>query len=294
MGSALTASADDYYEFSTFSGTGYEYDIACHGNTIYYGSGTSIYSIDVSVADLTKKDEPKLLSGGTTSNPNYQIRTFSNPKHITLGSVVNSGSVGEMYVDDSYIYRTYQTQVKKFNKNTGAYVSTVVTGGGDASYANYLSYGNGKWWSGNGRSVYSSTGGEWSYEFTWANMAGSHGDGMEFVNGFVFVSDMTSNHIAQWGYGDNPDTTAVESGWTEWNRFDYTEIGGSNKALEGMGFGALGHFWAGNGSTLYELGGGKIQGIIEDNNPVPEPATMFLFGLGLLGIACVNRKKTIR
>ncbi|MCF6245883.1 MAG: PEP-CTERM sorting domain-containing protein [Desulfobacula sp.] len=43
------------------------------------------------------------------------------------------------------------------------------------------------------------------------------------------------------------------------------------------------------GNYNFELSVMEITG--QDTNPVPEPATMFLFGLGLLGLAGVNRKK---
>ncbi len=291
---AGNALADDYYEFSVYDTPGYTgYDVACFGNDIYYGRGTSVFKTTVSVADVSLKDEPRFLADGVTPNPSYQIRTFTAPTSITLGSSVNGTGGGELYVDSTYIYRTSGNDVKQFNKSDGTYVATVVDATSGIGYANYLSYGGGKWWSGSGRDVFSFSAGDsaWTQEFTWSNMAGGHGDGMEYVNGFVFVSDMTSNFLAQWGQGDNPDTLEIETGWTEWNRFAYTEIGGTNKVLEGMGFGALGHFWGGAGTSIYELGGGEIQIIIDDPPEVPEPSTVLLMGVGLASLVGYSRKK---
>ncbi|MDX2506310.1 MAG: PEP-CTERM sorting domain-containing protein [Gammaproteobacteria bacterium] len=299
-GTSLAAS--DYYEFSTYGGAGYEYDVDSYGNTIYYGGGTAVYSVDVSIIDMSKKDEPRYLADGVTPNPNYQTRTFTNNHAITLtgGPNLKSASIGELWVDANYIYTSaLDNDIAAFDKSTGAYVSSMnyvtgLPGTGWGSGNTLLSYGDGQWWAANESSnVYSSSDGStWNYEFTWPSMNGGHGDGMEWVNGYVFVSDMTSNFIAQWGQGDNSATAAIETGWNEWNRFAYTEAGGTNKYVEGMGFGALGHFWAGSGSYIYELGGGEIQAYIEPGS-VPEPGMLLLFGSGLLGLLGLRRRRSV-
>ncbi len=102
----------------------------------------------------------------------------------------------------------------------------------------------------------------WVVEFAFPSLAGDHFDGMEVVVApttgiqYVYVSDMTSNYLGQYrrdGAG----------GWVQENLFQYND--GTGADVEGMGFGALNHFWIGNcgyGSggvhKLYEIGGGDL------------------------------------
>ncbi len=101
----------------------------------------------------------------------------------------------------------------------------------------------------------------WGYAFEFPILAGDHMDGMEVVvdvdtaTPYVYVSDMTSNFIGQ--YRHDPDL-----GWVQENLFSYVEPAGS--ALEGFGYGALGHFWVGSlANTFYELGGGDLTEYID-------------------------------
>jgi hypothetical protein len=105
--------------------------------------------------------------------------------------------------------------------------------------------------------------GEWVAEFAYPNMAGSHMDGMEVVadpntgTPYVYVSDMTSDYLGQ--YKREPNGT-----WTQENLFEYV---GDGDHVEGMGFGALGHFWITSGNELYEVGGGELQKYVPDGMP---------------------------
>ncbi|MBC8442308.1 MAG: PEP-CTERM sorting domain-containing protein [Deltaproteobacteria bacterium] len=69
-----------------------------------------------------------------------------------------------------------------------------------------------------------------------------------------------------------------------WYLFNLSDTGGLG--WDGMDTIQLQDFWPGNGAISHVslLNGGT-------SAPVPEPATMLLFGLGLLGIAGVSRRK---
>lgn len=87
----------------------------------------------------------------------------------------------------------------------------------------------------------------WEYLFTHPSYGGGHHDGMEYVGGYLWISDMTSDVLAKWEYDSNTDT------WSEVATYTYTE----SAVVEGMGFGPNNSFWIGGygSSYVYELHG---------------------------------------
>ncbi len=87
----------------------------------------------------------------------------------------------------------------------------------------------------------------WRAIFTYPTYAGDHHDGMEYVGGALWISDMMSDVLGKWKYDADADT------WLEVGRYTYSE----SAHVEGMGFGPCDHFWVGSGmgrAFLYELG----------------------------------------
>jgi hypothetical protein len=124
-----------------------------------------------------------------------------------------------------------------------------------------------------------------------------HHDGMDYANGFLWISDMFSDILAQWYYDE------VFGVWVELNRFTYTEA----NVVEGMGFGPNDHLWVSRSyyrrlpdgtlipepetSHLYELGGGALQQqepihhVYLDIKPGSWPNTLNLISNGVLPVA---------
>ena len=140
----------------------------------------------------------------------------------------------------------------------------------------------------------------WIVAFTYAALGdheSEHHDGMDFANGYLWLSDMFSDVIAQWYYDE---TVGV---WMEMNRFTYAEAA----LVEGMGFGPNDHFWCSRSyyrldesgnlvfepetSHLYEIGGGVLQQqgptipIFVDIKPGSWPNPLNLRSKGVLPIA---------
>ncbi len=98
----------------------------------------------------------------------------------------------------------------------------------------------------------------WQYEFTYPSYGGDHHDGLEFVGGFLFLSDMTTDLIGQWEYTG----TGPYNGWEEAVRYQYA----NPQYVEGMGFSPFDHLWISSGwspGVIYELGGGELQVALE-------------------------------
>ena len=284
MVSTATA-VDDYFVYGV-ENTGF-FTMAIDGYVINDESGLlyvadsggvcHIYEVSIPAGSDPDKHPSNPLNQGTMA-----LRTF-----VKIGTYDfradcswHGYHCAEFYISDNYIYYgVHSGGIEKWDKNGdgtfGAYLGKVTDKNGDAIPHNgNETFGydanNNIWYTGDrSRNIYSfdaDVDTVWQVEFTYPNYGGGHHDGLEFVNGYLWVSDMTSDYIGQWEYTG----TGPYNGWNEVYRFDYTY----GKWVEGMGFGPLGHFWASSYSNneIYEIGGGKLGVALTDipDQTIPE------------------------
>ena len=111
------------------------------------------------------------------------------------------------------------------------------------------------WVGDSSRNLYRWNGSSWAHMFTHPNLGGGHHDGMEIIGDSLYVSDMTSDVIAQ--YRLDAAGNPIDPPNAPYKQFTYS----AGPPVEGFGFGPNSHIWVSgwNSYTLYELGGGELQ-----------------------------------
>lgn len=279
---ASATTSSDYVVFSQFDpGVGYIW--ACGGYVEYYGvpewgdeiqyiyfiSGTTGYKYKVWVTNEGSPSDP---------TPYIDIRQHPNspypdhvgpiePRHFEYVSSANLApysanlDVEEFYVDSTGVYLGPNVGIHKWDHDWN-YLGQIGPAFGGGFTCQSLAY-NAKdniWYTGTyDRKIYqlSDTDGDgdlmdetWQYIFTYPSYGGGHHDGMEYVGGYLWISDMTVSVIGKWQYDESTNT------WIEVGRYTYPYV----HYIEGMGFGPNDHFWmtsgfpGGGGTIFYEVG----------------------------------------
>jgi len=274
----VLATTDQYFIYSKFDPPGIGDVVGVGGYVEYYGvpewgdeiqyvyflSGTTGYKVRVWVTDGDGdgKIEPR-------QHPNHYLSEFQGPVEPRHFEIVSSKDLSgytsgsgyhseEFYVDSSGVYLgAYPNGIHKWDHDWN-YIGKIANSPPTRTESIAYNPAENVWYAGGRyRTIYqlSDTDNDgsfldesWVPIFTYPSYGGSHHDGMEYVGGYLWISDMTSDVIGKWQY----DTTT--STWKELKRFTYSEPG----YVEGMGFGPNDHFWVGSGwgsgSYIYELG----------------------------------------
>ncbi|MCD6497385.1 MAG: hypothetical protein J7M25_03670 [Deltaproteobacteria bacterium] len=238
------------------------YDVNSYQDLVYVNCGgqkVDAYRITLLDSDGDGKLEPNQHPNNPDNPGPIEQRTMSLDHSYPL-QIGGAGS-DELYVTaDKIYYTTYSSlgDIMEYVMATGQ-TSTAVDGAdlrvGQSGYddVNHVWYGSNE----QARRIFAfdNDAGVWVPQFQYPNMVGGHLDGEEFVRdpntgiGYLYVSDMTSDYIGQY-------TKDATGNWIQLNLFKYDDP--NTEVVEGMGYGALNHFWAGAGQAFYELGGGDL------------------------------------
>ena len=251
---------------------------------IYYSEATAhIYQVTTTAGP--DGDNPNLHPFNPDATGAIAPRVFAHESSFTLNDT-NYSHECEFYVGSDGFYLGAKNGIEKYDFD-GTYMMTI--GGPSPMEGGYstqsLAYdvNTNDWWAGSigfdGIVEMFSLDGDnlaagWSEQFTYTT-PGSHHDGLEMLaNGNLLAADYTGQ-IQEYTQGGSLVATHDHLPW--------------DTELEGMGYGALGHFWGGSHTgNIFEFGGGSI-----DTAPVPEPSTILLMGIGLAGLVGYSRKKKL-
>lgn len=279
-----TTPTGTYYQYAVFTLDNSEFKGGCgldaDGDTLYVnrdGENLDVYTVTLEDTDQDGKLEPSQHPDNALAPGPMEKRTLKFVKTYTkttdkvplgvpwdteifvqLGGIATNGPTPNGSIGQ-YLFATQATTLVAAPTLSWSGDPLQIIGYGEKDHRFYAGDAY-------ARRVYSfcEASKRWVAEFAFPSLAGDHFDGMEVVVDpktqvqYVYVSDMQSDFLGQYRRDDS-------GGWVQENLFKYAD--GTGGDVEGMGFGALNHFWAANcgypvGVTgkhvLYEIGGGDL------------------------------------
>jgi len=258
----------DYYNYWSWS-TGYSSAYGVDGwvgndgiNRVIFYSGQAAFIYQVTTTPGPNGDNPNLHPDNPDATGAIAPRVFTYESMFTLHST-NYGHECEFHVGSDGFYLGAKNGIEKYAFD-GTYLGNLgaPTPPTESGYSTQsLAYDalNNDWWAGSigfdGQvEMYcydaDSIGSSWQLKFVYVT-PGNHHDGLEMLpNGNLLTADYTGQILEYM-----QDGTLVAT-------YNHTPF---PTELEGMGAGALGHYWGGShGGVIFEFGGGILP---PPNNP---------------------------